>query len=556
MMPTNSGKSLPLQRLAGYVAEGRPKKIGRTGWIVFAAVLLLGALPSLWAPFDGDQALFFVTGQKILAGDVLYRDVVDLKPPLIYFIYAGAIALFGESMLAVRIVELLVHFGVIWILAGTVRKVSGNDMWAVLAALCYAALYFGLPFYSRGQVEGFANLPIVLMVALLADRATVGRDRTMILTGVLIGVLLLLKTSFLVLLPTVIILLLFNQEFRVARLIRQMFMMGAGMLLPLFLVFLYLWQGGALGDFGLVQEFTSGYAAVQWATPLASLSEAVRQIPWYFSTTYSALLAVLTVAGIYFFLTSGSGQVTVEEGREHGGAVVLLQFSILLFLVLLATVAIEAKYLTWHFNRLFLPGALLASSGAVLVLRKICSVRPNRFVLVMGAACLVPLLLLSPLVRYGWNSRASLINAADGIEAFNSAQGMDGDGFDLAELKKIGDFLRENKKPGEAIFVASGWGGAIHFFAGDVPDFKVYQSGFLIAPYAPDKWRQDTREYLLDRTPQFIVAMHDAMPHITGEETTSLEMLRALPGVDSLLDNEYRVVLETPMALVYQRTGR
>lgn len=547
---------MPLQRLAGYVAASNPKAIGRTGWILLAVVLLLCSLPTLWAPFDGDQALFFVSGQKILAGDVLYRDIVDLKPPLIYFIYAGAIALFGESVIAVRLVELLVHFGVIWVLARTVRKVSGNDMWAALAALCYAALYFGLPFYSRGQVEGFANLPIVGIVALLADRRKAGTDCTMILTGMLIGVLLLLKTSFLVLVPTVAMLLFFERDFRFARLIRQMSMMAIGMSLPLLLGFLYLWLGGALGDFRLVQEFTSGYAAVQWATPLASLSEAIRQIPWYFSTTYSAFLALLTVAGIFLFLSSTSKNAVVDDGGVNQDAELLLRFAVLLFLVLLATVGIEAKYLTWHFNRLFVPGALLASWGGVHVLRKFCSVKLNRFTVVMGLACLVPLTLLSPFVRYAWNSRASLINAADGIEAFNSAQGMDGDGFDLAELKRIGDYLREHKKPGDAIFAASGWGGAIHFFADDVPDFKVYQSGFLIAPYAPDAWRQDTREYLLDEKPQFIVAQHDAMPHITGEQTTSLEMLRALPGIDSLLYTQYQVVLETPMAVVFQRKNR
>ncbi len=538
------------QAVQHYFDVENPKAIKRSAWLVFVLLLLASGLPSLWAPFDGDQALFFVSGQKILAGDILYRDILDLKPPLIYFIYAGAVGIFGESIVSVRLVELLTHFVVVWLLIRTVRRVSNNDAWAMLAGLSYAALYFSLPFYSRGQVEGFANLPIVCILSSLVLWSRSQHYRHLLMIGLMIGVLLLLKTSFLVLLPTIGLLFLFDPKLKFQRWLQQVVFVGVGCIPPLVGMFLYLWLTNSLADFMLMQEFTRGYAAVQWGSFLAPITEAIRQIPWYFATTYSALLAVLTVVGIFLFLFTPN-----KKDSEAGwsATTIMLQFAVLLFVVLLATVGVEAKYLTWHFNRLFVPGALLASWGAVQVLHRITTARLNRFSFVMGLACVVPLLMLSPLVRYGWNNRAFLINRADGIEAFNSALGMDGDGFDLHELKEVGEYLRDHKKPGGKIFVASGWGGAIHFFAEDVPDFKSYQSGFLIAPYAPEQWREETRKYLLSTKPQFIVAQHDAMPHITGEETTSLEMVIGLAGIDSLLRTDYTLVLETKMTEVYER---
>ena len=549
------------QRLAEYFKEHDPQQIGRFGWLIVGGLLLIAGLPSLWAPFDGDQSLFFVSGQKILAGDVLYRDILDLKPPLIYFIYACSIGIFGESLFAVRLVELLVHGGVLWILVRTLRRVSGNDALGLIAGLCYAALYFSLPFYSRGQVEGFANLPLVVIFASLVSWKQTANDRRLLLVGVMTGILLLLKTSFLVLLPTIGVLFLFDSDVSLKRWFKRMTLTGLGALPPLVLFFLYLWSTDSSGDFALVQEFTRGYAAVQWSSVTVPLTEAIRQIPWYFATTYSVVLSLLTVVGMFVVIfpakkgNVGSDEIAPSLIVKSAGSTVL-RFALLAFLVLLATVAVEAKYLTWHFNRVFVPGAILAAWGAVAVLRRILGAPHSSFTVTMGIACLIPVLLLSPLVRYGWNSRASLVNATSGVAAFNTALGMDGDGFDLAELQTVGTYLKTHREPADAIFVASGWGGAVHFFAGDVPAFKVYQSGFLIAPYAPKEWRQGTRAWLLEEKPRFIVAQHDAMPHITGNDTTSLEMLRALPGIDSLLQSEYSRVLETAMTEVYERRSK
>ena len=59
-------------------------------WPSIALILLLLAirLPSLVQPAGGDQGLYGYSGQRILAGDVMYRDMWDQKPPAIAFIYA------------------------------------------------------------------------------------------------------------------------------------------------------------------------------------------------------------------------------------------------------------------------------------------------------------------------------------------------------------------------------------------------------------------------------------------------------------------------------------
>lgn len=93
----------------------------------------------------------------------------------------------------------------------------------------------------------------------------------------------------------------------------------------------------------------------------------------------------------------------------------------------------------------------------------------------------------------------------------------------------------------------------VHFYANDLPETKFYHTCFLIAPYAPQQWRAEATAYLLAKRPRFVVAQNDAMPHITGNDTTSLQLLRSLPGVNSLLDSSYQIVYQTSMTQLYQR---
>lgn len=549
-----------LKRCGAYVDAYEPRRFGRMGWSVVALLVLIAGLPSLWAPFDGDQALFFVSGQKILNGDVLYRDIVDLKPPLIYFIYAGAIGLFGESLLAVRLAELLVQLLVVVVIVKTVRRTSNGDAFAALAGLMYAALYFSLPYYCKGQVEGFASLPIVLILSLTLDRTNRGRNRRELLIGILIGLLILLKTSLAAMLLPAVFFLLTDKGITWKRRIGEIMTIGLGLVIPLALMLVYFWAFEALGDMVLVQTFTQGYATEQWKSLSTPIVLAIRQVPWYFVTTYSVMLALLTVGGMALVLFPRGSDATFSlHGNERMAVGIrvegLLRFSLVAFLLLLATVVVEAKYLTWHFNRLLVFGAVLAAWGAIAFLRRVLSATINRFTLSIIVLSLPPLFLFTPLLRYAWNNAAYVAHAAQGTEGFGKFVGMEDNDFDLMELEKVGRYIRDHREPDGKLFTASGWGGAIHYYAGDIPDFKIYHSCFLIAPYAPDEWRRETVRYLTIAKPQFIVAQHDAMPHITGNQVTSFEMLHSLPGIDSLLQTRYRIALDTKMTVVYESIG-
>src|SRR5207237_845662 len=97
---TSSG---PVPRAPGDDAGGR-------AWspvVVFALVFVLLRLPELVKPLAVDQANFEVAARELSRGKVLYRDVFDVKPPLVFRVYQAVQLVGGSGASAVAVADAL-----------------------------------------------------------------------------------------------------------------------------------------------------------------------------------------------------------------------------------------------------------------------------------------------------------------------------------------------------------------------------------------------------------------------------------------------------------------
>lgn len=147
-------------------------------WLPLLLVLVLVRLPSLAQPAGGDQGLYVYTAQRILAGEVMYRDVWDQKPPGIAFLYALASYVWPHDSL-VPAADLLAASGVAALLVVLGRRRYSAHIGYGAAALF---LLLGDPYlqrlsgvYVRGQCEPFMSLAITAGLVLLAGRRAGGR---------------------------------------------------------------------------------------------------------------------------------------------------------------------------------------------------------------------------------------------------------------------------------------------------------------------------------------------------------------------------------------------
>lgn len=134
-------------------------------WLAWLVVIFSAAQILLFS-FGPDQSAYAVVAGQLLDGQAPYRDVWDPRPPGIFLIHAASFAIFGETMAAPRVAEVLVSFGVVLgcrRLGGVLfQSRTGGLMGGAIAALVHAQL----DFWHSGQPENFGGA-LVLFAAVL-----------------------------------------------------------------------------------------------------------------------------------------------------------------------------------------------------------------------------------------------------------------------------------------------------------------------------------------------------------------------------------------------------
>src|SRR6266540_1491209 len=128
--------------------------------LVLCIVPILLYLPVIASPLERDEGVYATIAQRLLRGDVPYRDLFDNKPPIVYGWYALSFLLFGESVVAPRIVAALLLSLTTLAIFGEARILFGRRV-AYLAAGAFA-LATGLPFVAlHANTEAYMLLPLV-----------------------------------------------------------------------------------------------------------------------------------------------------------------------------------------------------------------------------------------------------------------------------------------------------------------------------------------------------------------------------------------------------------
>lgn len=519
----------------------------RRGWVIVAFVLLLLLLPTLFLPLAPDQALFFVAGQKIIQGGVLYRDIVDLKPPLIYYLYALATFLFGDSAIAIRLLDLPLQGLSCWLIIRLVRRSGGGDLVAVIAAISYLGVYLGQGYGIMALPESYmALLGGGVLYVTLFRRTIAG----FIGAGMLIAVLFLLKYTLAIVLPAAILAewIMFDQAHRVR--IAHSLQMISGFLVGPLLLFLVLTISGAMTGFIEVQEFTRSYVATEMVSVSQWLRNITTLIPYHLAIDFSLVLMTGLGVGVVLSLRKSNGYPAAVTR--------LLGYSVILFVFLTATIIMEGKYHTSHISRYYMVCSVLAAFGLGHLVWWLASggFAPLRrgYHVFAAALVVVVLVLYSPVAGYGWRTVAIAVkNIGRGLNVRQENSPLLQD-KPLEEARQMADYVSPRLQPNDHMIAVSAFAGLVYHTCGYVPDFRLYHSAFVVAPFSPQRWRDQTVGYLMDSAPRFIVAQFtDSFPSITGSNLTAIAALRALPGVDSLLRTKYRLAKRSDWLELYER---
>jgi hypothetical protein len=164
-------------------------------FLVLAGALLLLRVPSIVQPMGADQGLYAYVGERILAGELPYRDAWDQKPPAIHFTYALMRAMWkGDA--AAGAADFLAAAAVAWLLFKLGAAIGSRGS-GITAGLLFVLL--SNPSFTRlggirlrAQCETFIGVAIAGAFLLLARRGR-GTAWTPVVAGVLFGIAFVFK---------------------------------------------------------------------------------------------------------------------------------------------------------------------------------------------------------------------------------------------------------------------------------------------------------------------------------------------------------------------------
>jgi 4-amino-4-deoxy-L-arabinose transferase-like glycosyltransferase len=175
------------------------------GWILHGLLLLLLAAfvylfarSRFLAPFSFDEEVFIWYGSLVNHGSVPYRDIFEPKPPVIFFVNALGLALFGLKDFLFRIVPTAVAVSSIVLLLVALLKRRVLPWLSILLTAQIALWLLGSDFHDTSlndsETYGFAFTILGFSLGSLA--AGLRRIALPVLSGICLGLAVLSKEFF------------------------------------------------------------------------------------------------------------------------------------------------------------------------------------------------------------------------------------------------------------------------------------------------------------------------------------------------------------------------
>jgi len=516
-------------------------------WLVVA----FASLQILLFSFGRDQGIYGVVADVMLEGGMPYRDAWDFKPPGIFLVYGLAQGLFGKSMLAIRLVEVI---GLVATVLGFQRlaqvffdKPKAGLVCGAVAALVHAELEF----WHTGQPETFGGyLTVAALVVVTLELPKSRRWLVPFGTGALFGLCALLKPPLgggILVCGAYLVTREQSRAAKLPKLIQTALLSCAGFAAPIVLVLAWIAARGAWPAFWWTfREFVPGYTKLNWAEAHAAgwLYYALEEAFWKFSALSAfGFLAAIAMSpiharereGIYLVLGIIAIQVTgiVMQGK-------FFPYHYAATLLLIAFMSGLGLYKLYRRSLLAGPGSLLALAAFLIVA---VDMRDGARDLPQGFWERTKMRSAFLLRRAPFQSRVDLDRELSYVADYN----LDAD-------RQVALDVRSRTSSNDPLFI---WGfePSIYFLAErplasrwiyDVPQRSLWQRGTAR--------RELLKDLSINRPKIIVVQRRDVFPSVTGSPLDSKDELPNFPELKSLIDNQYRKVREIEDFEIYERS--
>jgi 4-amino-4-deoxy-L-arabinose transferase-like glycosyltransferase len=514
-------------------------------WGICALCILLAA-GMLAYPFGYDQGAFAVGGEMILhKGAIVYRDILDTKPPGIFLIYALSSLLFGHHEWSIRALDAIYILCTAFYFYKIVLKALADQGLALTAATLLVLTHVTSGFWMTAQAESFSILPSLVICQMTLELRGKLSSRGALWRGTLAGLaaasLFFLKFTLLTVPLASIVYLFLRTEIPIKERVRFIGLM-LGILFPsVCLYLLYLSQVGGLARFTEALQWVSSYSALAPLLSFETISTKYFQLfPQNLVWSWTPTIVVLGAVGTWQF---ARGVRTSDDNEERN---FYSLFFLQCFLALLS-VLYERKYFQYHYARALWALIPFISVGVWevarmfkdLKLRAISSSTASTLVnktLVYFA--LVIALAYSPLPRLlsqpiKWTSMA-LRGTDRSAEVQKQIPN-----YYYSDVIRMTSALKPRLAAGDSVFF---WGNeaSVYFHLDRLPQTFVLTNTPLITSWTPLAWKSAMMQQLTASHPRFFISeFGDARDYISGTTRDSYQHLLDWPELKTYVESNY-----------------
>lgn len=501
-----------------------------TVWLLVCCIAIL--LPILSFPISPDLATFIISGRSMLDGGLLYVDVIDVKPPLLYLIVGIVSKVFGGSAISLRLFDLVWQSATLYLLIRLLQKNMASPLWTWCTALLYALLYTSLGHETTIQAETFFALPLLGVLNAVDKPPSWTRNA---LIGLLAGAVFLLKYTLGIVAPAAIVYFLLRGEGW-----KQTVTSAAQMALASFVIIgVIVWP--MLADPRFIPALSDMFSYLRVYSPYQShglwiVADGLKTTAGMFGDNLSLMVCIAAAFG----LISSSHR--------------LVYASAFVGLLLFFTVLLEGKYFPYHFARLLIPLSIISGAGTATFLPRLRTLlRESRWLnrATIGLA-MATALLFSPLPRVA-NIAVNAVKdlfSSDPLEARFASNPTLGDRY--RDNVILGQYLTEHIQPADHVMSMSALGSPM---LSTIPTKHVgpfMDSHLYFGVGSRDKWKELAFDQLR-RADWVVVDTKDVAAAVTMHEYTSLQSLQSNKPMSNYVNENFVVTDSIGRYLVYTR---
>lgn len=448
----------------------------------YIVLVLLCLFPILSFPISHDHAIFYFGGKAILEGKLLYRDFVDVKPPLIYYVFAAIQTVFGSSELAMRLFDFLWQLLTVVSLRFIFLRWTQSERLTYGSLVVYALSYTISNYSSTLQCETLAVLPMLWLFYLYHQYYN--KIAAWLAIGVLYACLVYLKYTFGIVLLPLFLFDFFRCKPGIGKLALRyaVFLVGFSIISAL-LFFPLLYAHHGMEYYVTVLTFTRDYAAQHSQLVIGA---SLQSLFLYYADKFSLVFSLGAATAVFLLYKQRQSMPHTQRDIFY---FLLTQYAFLLF-----SIIVEQKFIPYHFSRLYGISAPFVAFGIYTLWYRLRAAwqLPHLLRRLAIGISVAFLLLATPLPRFARIAYGAFlyVTSPEGYTAMYTKSNAEESVIILADQLEAVELMHEYMHPHENVAIVSVAAPCVYYYLQPRTAPALPGAQFYLPEECPQAWRQ------------------------------------------------------------------